>query len=66
MTQMLPIFDDPLPDRALAAAALGLSEDEIDARLPVQVVSCGVPFVLRAGDDAAGRGQCGAEPSGLR
>ena len=46
MTQMLPIFHSPLPDRALAAAALGLDEVEISAHLPVQVVSCGVPFVL--------------------
>ena len=46
MTQMLPDFHDPLPDRALAAAALGLDEPEISADLPVQVVSCGVPYVL--------------------
>ncbi len=46
MTQLLPVFHNPLPDRALAAAALGLDEAEISAHLPVQVVSCGVPYVL--------------------
>lgn len=46
MTQMPPVFHDPLPDRALAAAALGLDEAEISVDLPVQVVSCGVPYVL--------------------
>jgi trans-2,3-dihydro-3-hydroxyanthranilate isomerase len=50
MTQLLPVFEDPMPDGgALAAAALGLPVDEVmipGTRLPVQVVSCGVPYVM--------------------
>ncbi len=46
MTQLRPTFHDPLPDRALAARALGLPDDAVAADLPVQVVSCGLPYVL--------------------
>ena len=47
MTQALPTFSEPLPNRSLAATALGLSDAAVGgAGLPVQVVSCGVPFVL--------------------
>jgi trans-2,3-dihydro-3-hydroxyanthranilate isomerase len=46
MRQPLPVFSDPIRNRALAAAALGLeSSDLADEALPVQTVSCGVPFV---------------------
>ena len=60
MTQPLPAFHDPVPDRDLAAAALGLAADDVVATgLPVQAVSCGVPFLFvpvqtrRAVDSAA-------------
>jgi trans-2,3-dihydro-3-hydroxyanthranilate isomerase len=60
MTQPLPTFHDPIPDRELAAAALGLPADAVTGTgLPVQAVSCGVPFVYvpvktrRAVDSAA-------------
>ena len=60
MTQPLPTFHDPIPDRELAAAALGLAADAVAGTgLPVQAVSCGVPFVFvpvmtrRAVDSAA-------------
>ncbi len=60
MTQPLPTFHDPIPDRELAAAALGLAADDVAGTgLPVQAVSCGVPFVFvpvktrRAVDSAA-------------
>jgi trans-2,3-dihydro-3-hydroxyanthranilate isomerase len=45
MAQPLPTFFDPIDDRDGAAAALGLPADSIAASLPVQVVSCGVPFI---------------------
>jgi trans-2,3-dihydro-3-hydroxyanthranilate isomerase len=46
MTQPQPTFFDPIPDRAGAAAALGLPEAAVTGtNLPVQVVSCGVQFV---------------------
>src|SRR4249919_917241 len=60
MTQPLPTFHEPIPDRELAAAALGLEADAVTGTgLPVQAVSCGVPFVFvpvvtrRAVDSAA-------------
>jgi trans-2,3-dihydro-3-hydroxyanthranilate isomerase len=60
MSQPLPSFHDPLTDRELAAAALGLAADDVTGTgLPVQVVSCGVPFLFvpvktrRAVDSAA-------------
>ena len=47
MTQSLPTFSEPLANRGLAATAIGLSDAAVGgAGLPVQVVSCGVPFVL--------------------
>jgi trans-2,3-dihydro-3-hydroxyanthranilate isomerase len=46
MTQRTPIFEAPLTDRAGAAASLRLSEDTLDESRPVQVVSCGVPYLL--------------------
>jgi trans-2,3-dihydro-3-hydroxyanthranilate isomerase len=58
MTQRSPQFGEP-EDPAAVAAAIGLSEQEIRSTgLPVQCVSCGVPFVMvplssRAAVDAA-------------
>jgi trans-2,3-dihydro-3-hydroxyanthranilate isomerase len=47
MTQSLPIFDEPIPDPARTATALSLSPAAVAGTgLPVQVVSCGVPFLL--------------------
>lgn len=46
MTQPVPIIGDPLPAREQVAAALGLAERDLVKNLPVQVVSCGVPYVL--------------------
>jgi trans-2,3-dihydro-3-hydroxyanthranilate isomerase len=46
MTQRTPVFGAPIEDRAAVAAALGLSADDLVADLPVQEVSCGVPFVF--------------------
>jgi trans-2,3-dihydro-3-hydroxyanthranilate isomerase len=47
MTQALPAFSDPIPDPARAAAALSLSPAAVAGTAqPVQVVSCGVPFLF--------------------
>jgi trans-2,3-dihydro-3-hydroxyanthranilate isomerase len=47
MTQSLPTFGDPVPDPARAAAALSLSPAAVAGTgQPVQVVSCGVPFLF--------------------
>jgi trans-2,3-dihydro-3-hydroxyanthranilate isomerase len=47
MTQLTPRFGAPLGDAAAAAASLRLPAAAVsDTGLPVQVVSCGVPFLL--------------------
>ncbi len=60
MTQPNPIFGEPIADPDGAAAALGLPAAAVSSTgLPVQVVSCGVPFLFiplatrRAVDSAA-------------
>jgi len=58
MTQGNPTFADPIADRAAVAAALTLPEQALAPSLPLQVVSCGVPFLFvplntRADVDAA-------------
>ena len=47
MTQSLPTFGDAVPDPARTAAALSLSPAAVAGTgLPVQTVSCGVPFLF--------------------
>jgi trans-2,3-dihydro-3-hydroxyanthranilate isomerase len=58
MTQPLPAFDKVIEDRAALATAVGVTASDIVDRLPVQSVSCGVPFLFvplrtRAAVDAA-------------
>jgi trans-2,3-dihydro-3-hydroxyanthranilate isomerase len=60
MTQSLPVFGDAIPDPARTASALSLSAAAVAGTgHPVQVVSCGVPFLFvplttrRAVDNAA-------------
>ena len=49
MTQSLPAFGAAVPDPARVAAALSLSPAAVAGTgLPVQVVSCGVPFLFVA------------------
>ena len=49
MTQGLPKFGDPIPDPGRTAAALSLSPAAVAGTgHPVQVVSCGVPFLFEA------------------
>jgi trans-2,3-dihydro-3-hydroxyanthranilate isomerase len=60
MSQPLPTFGEPVAEPRLAAVALGLPDASVSATgLPVQMVSCGVPYLLvpiasrRAVDNAA-------------
>jgi len=47
MSQAKPVFGQPLANKAGAAAALSLSAPAVAGTgLPVQVVSCGVPFLF--------------------
>src|SRR5688572_24331288 len=46
MTQGRPVFGDPIEDRAAVAAAIGLTAEDVNENLPIQEVSCGVPFLL--------------------
>lgn len=46
MTQPLPSFGNIVEDRAALAAAVGVGQSDLAATLPVQVVSCGVPFLF--------------------
>ena len=58
MTQLLPTFGKTIDDRVAFAAAVGLAVDDLMDGLPVQWISCGVPFLFvpvqtRRGVDAA-------------
>ena len=46
MTQSRPVFSEVVVDRACAAAALGVPVAAVADATPVQVVSCGLPYVL--------------------
>jgi len=46
MTQPLPTFGAVLDDRATTATALGIDEGSLANGLPIQAVSCGVPFLF--------------------
>jgi trans-2,3-dihydro-3-hydroxyanthranilate isomerase len=46
MTQRNPVFGPPIEDRAAVAAALGLTADDVVPGLPIQEVSCAVPFLF--------------------
>jgi trans-2,3-dihydro-3-hydroxyanthranilate isomerase len=46
MTQSVPTFGPVIDDRAAVAATLGLAVEDLAANLPVQEVSCGVPFLF--------------------
>src|SRR5688572_12228301 len=47
MTQQRPAFGEPAADRGAAAAALRVPAESVTGTsLPVQVVSCGVPFLF--------------------
>jgi trans-2,3-dihydro-3-hydroxyanthranilate isomerase len=46
MTQPRPAFGGTVTDRRALATAIGLDPADLAATLPVQVVSCGVPFLF--------------------
>lgn len=46
MRQPLPTFGPRFTDRAAIAELLSLSVDDLDPVLPLEVVSCGVPFLF--------------------
>jgi len=46
MTQLNPTFGSPLDGRDAVARAIGLDAGDLAADLPVQQVSCGVPFLI--------------------
>ncbi|HUK32356.1 MAG TPA: PhzF family phenazine biosynthesis protein [Vicinamibacterales bacterium] len=58
MTQAQPVFSEAIADRACAAAALSVPLSALATAMPVQVVSCGLPYLLvpfatRQGVDSA-------------
>jgi trans-2,3-dihydro-3-hydroxyanthranilate isomerase len=46
MSQPLPTYGPQLTDRKAVAAMLSLGEADVDTSLPLEVVSCGVPFLF--------------------
>ena len=46
MTQGLPVFGDAVDSRSLVASTLGLTLADLAADLPIQAVSCGIPFLF--------------------
>ena len=46
MTQALPTFGPVVKERSAVAGAIGLGETDLAANLPVQEVSCGVPYLI--------------------
>jgi trans-2,3-dihydro-3-hydroxyanthranilate isomerase len=46
MTQQLPKFGGVLADRKAFAGAIGLDHADLPGDFPIQVVSCGVPFIF--------------------
>ena len=46
MTQAPPTFGPPVTDRGAVTGAIGLRVDDVEADLPIQEVSCGVPYLM--------------------
>ena len=46
MTQAPPLFGAPVAARDAVARAIGLGESDLAAGLPIQEVTCGVPYLL--------------------
>ncbi len=45
MSQPLPTFGPLFPDPAAIAGILSLALEDLDSNLPIEIVSCGVPFL---------------------
>jgi trans-2,3-dihydro-3-hydroxyanthranilate isomerase len=48
MTQPNPTFSAPITEHSIFANLLSLQEGDLDKALPIQTVSCGVPYVFVA------------------
>jgi trans-2,3-dihydro-3-hydroxyanthranilate isomerase len=46
MTQRLPTFGGVIADRRSFATAIGLDNADVPGDFPIQVISCGVPFIF--------------------
>jgi len=66
MTQQAPAFGQVVDRRADVAAALGLDEQDIVRDLPVQQVSCGVPFLFVPLRDHAAVDRSVSDAAGFR
>ena len=66
MTQKRPVFGDTLEDRSAVAAALGLTVEDLVPDLPIQEVSCGVPFLFVPLRDRATVDRAVSEAAALR
>lgn len=66
MTQGNPAFGRPAEDRAAVAAAFGLTVEDLVDELPVQEVSCGVPFLFVPLRDRATVDRASADGGALR
>jgi trans-2,3-dihydro-3-hydroxyanthranilate isomerase len=66
MTQSNPEFGPPIDDRASVAAAIGLTAADLVPGLPVQMVSCGVPFVIAVLRDPETVDRAACDPGGIR
>jgi trans-2,3-dihydro-3-hydroxyanthranilate isomerase len=66
MTQLPPEFERPLDRPEIVAGALGLQPGDLHERLPVQVVSCGVPFLFVPIRDASTVDRASGDPTAFR
>lgn len=66
MSQGRPTFYPPLRERAPAAEAIGLKVEDLSPQLPVQVVSCGLPFLLVPLRDRTAVDRAAADAAGFR
>ena len=66
MTQKAPEFGEIVADRQAVAAALGVRRDDITGELPIQQISCGVPFLFVPMNSRAGVDRAVSEATPLR
>jgi len=66
MTQRLPTFGPIVTQRAACADALGLKPEDLSDTLPVQEVSCGVPFAIVPVSSRAAIDRAAPEPRTLK
>ena len=66
MSQRQPEFAAPLVDRAAVASMLQLDVADLHATLPVQVISCGVPYLFVPLRDPAAVDKATADVAGFR